>query len=967
MMDNQIVNGNDGEDDLVTGRGLTDRGLEDLLRRSADAESFPRTDDATVEACVDDIFGRLEARRAKRLAASSRRRVLVAVRHLLRRLTDEARNHAIQRLTEIVAELGERFHGSFTWLFVKEGNVLKARVTHNTRMRDLELPLRGHGIVPHVARVGQGYYSNDVSKDLLYRNDLAETRSEMAVPLVTGDGRMLGVLNVDSRMPGAFSAGQVEDLQAAAGDLVPHLLILEALKGGESWCPWHPEVHGWDLRDTFRQICHAVKDGLGGDGMQCTIWYADWANDELFVYATSGYGYEYVTAATLPIDSFTGRVAASPEGTVREGRPGDRGFVPKENDAIMGLRKIMAAPIYPGSGPDEPPDRGRAVLSIYCFDDQAEEALPSREVMARLVEWIGRMTLAYRDLRREVGVACLHQALYAQPCSSDFDFETIKEKFVEILQVDAMSIFARHRGSDQLYCVATTGLETVGRPRRYPPPPEHGESVCYDLRVDRGYTTYLAEHPGLCVRSNAGGRGSSGPRTLPDFPPSPRNKHKHREKLPRTDTDHRRFLGLNVDVDGDTLAVFRLIRSARTKPFTRCDEELVARLARVCVDRLMNWRAMRPEGAPEDASPGHQDPVLVPQPGRDGRALVGALARFMRPVPSPRSARALTDELLQDICVIFRDCHIIQSAVVLKHKHAERIPFRLYAYHSQRHRTPPSDEDLAPMVVRVPEAGWESLLRGRKAVTFQRNAARGVAAGIRIPLIAWAGLHLVEGILSLDFGERFDRWSSDAVELLFRATRKLSAILGHTRHVIRPEWFQADCATALERFISFPRSHLGAEWTELLLNYGDRDHFQPVARWPRCYDVPEVAWSRVDATVDEDAAALGVAERRGVGKPACSIPLYLGPFHAATLRCGMADVEFPDRRRQFIGEVTGLWSALTFGMESFSKVAFHPSPLGPGATSWDEQISWPELGRPAPRDPSSAGELPASLIFEPLS
>jgi hypothetical protein len=237
-----------------------------------------------------------------------------ALARLWRDIRREARARAEQRLTLLVAELGERLRANVAWLFDRRGEELQAIVTHRSRMRHLVMRVGERGIVPHVAETRAGYLSNDVANDPHYRPCIPDTRSELAVPVIALDGDLVGVLNLESRQVGTFRAAQVEELQAAASVLIPHLRVLADLDE----CPWHPEVHGWDLTQIFQRFCLAVVQGLnqpdGEDTASCTIWYADWAKDELFVYATSGYDIEYISELTLPMDSFCGRVAAGPPG-----------------------------------------------------------------------------------------------------------------------------------------------------------------------------------------------------------------------------------------------------------------------------------------------------------------------------------------------------------------------------------------------------------------------------------------------------------------------------------------------------------------------------------------------------------------------------------------------------------------------------------------------------------------------------
>lgn len=71
------------------------------------------------------------------------------------------------------------------------------------------------GISGAVFRTGQPAFVPDVSKDHRYLPGVAGARSEMAVPLVW-EGRILGVLNVESRIAGAYGAADLDLLATVA-------------------------------------------------------------------------------------------------------------------------------------------------------------------------------------------------------------------------------------------------------------------------------------------------------------------------------------------------------------------------------------------------------------------------------------------------------------------------------------------------------------------------------------------------------------------------------------------------------------------------------------------------------------------------------------------------------------------------------------------------------------------------------
>jgi CheY-like chemotaxis protein len=71
---------------------------------------------------------------------------------------------------------------------------------------------RGNGICGYVAATGRPYLCQDASDDLLYQDGLDDARSSITVPLRLHDDSIIGVLNVESDRPEAFTE---EDLRFA--------------------------------------------------------------------------------------------------------------------------------------------------------------------------------------------------------------------------------------------------------------------------------------------------------------------------------------------------------------------------------------------------------------------------------------------------------------------------------------------------------------------------------------------------------------------------------------------------------------------------------------------------------------------------------------------------------------------------------------------------------------------------------
>ena len=102
---------------------------------------------------------------------------------------------------------GEFAFGACSLLLVNEaGNVLErvAMVGDFAFAEDFSLPLSGHGLTVAAVRTQQTVYAPDVTADPRYYFGNPNTRSELAVPLLSA-GRALGVLDLQSTEPNAYS------------------------------------------------------------------------------------------------------------------------------------------------------------------------------------------------------------------------------------------------------------------------------------------------------------------------------------------------------------------------------------------------------------------------------------------------------------------------------------------------------------------------------------------------------------------------------------------------------------------------------------------------------------------------------------------------------------------------------------------------------------------------------------------
>lgn len=92
--------------------------------------------------------------------------------------------------------------------------VIRAARGYAEECRGLRIPL-GHGVTGRCAASGEAIIVDDVEQEAAYIPGVPGARSEIAVPLKV-EGRVIGVLNAEASVPGAYQADQARALSVVA-------------------------------------------------------------------------------------------------------------------------------------------------------------------------------------------------------------------------------------------------------------------------------------------------------------------------------------------------------------------------------------------------------------------------------------------------------------------------------------------------------------------------------------------------------------------------------------------------------------------------------------------------------------------------------------------------------------------------------------------------------------------------------
>jgi signal transduction histidine kinase len=180
------------------------------------------------------------------------------------------------------------------------------------RLRAVELRL-GEGITGWVAQHGEPLLVRDVTHDPRYFPIRADVRSELAVPLVI-EGRVMGVLNVDSTHVDAFDGTDLDLLMALANQAarVIHNAQLhaqvkrKALELASLFSVGQAIVSSLDLDEVLERITRRAVELM--EVKLCSLMLLDAGGEELSIRAVFGASESYIRKPNLKVaDSLLGR------------------------------------------------------------------------------------------------------------------------------------------------------------------------------------------------------------------------------------------------------------------------------------------------------------------------------------------------------------------------------------------------------------------------------------------------------------------------------------------------------------------------------------------------------------------------------------------------------------------------------------------------------------------------------------
>ncbi len=243
-----------------------------------------------------------------------------------------------------VATAGEGWTEEYRALRLKIGEA----VNGNGKSRHTE---GRSGITSHVAATGEPYVTGDVDADPYYYAFFDDVRSEIAVPVVDGNDRVRGVINIESFRPDHFTEEHLRLVQSLA-DIAAMRLMMDGYRARESALV---EI-GKDLSaipDTGL-LMHRVVD-VAAEVLRfedCSLFVLEQDKNELVLQASRGPLAHKIGQASYPLgEGLTGWVGRHGD-VIRIGNPtrDPRWQGRFEEFPAEDIGAFLAVPIYGRSG-----------------------------------------------------------------------------------------------------------------------------------------------------------------------------------------------------------------------------------------------------------------------------------------------------------------------------------------------------------------------------------------------------------------------------------------------------------------------------------------------------------------------------------------------------------------------------------------------------------------------------------------
>jgi signal transduction histidine kinase len=235
------------------------------------------------------------------------------------------------------------------WTEERRAQRLKIAATGNAEWRGEPGAFKrnNRGITGFVAEMGKTYLSGNVNEDPYYYAFFPDVASEIAVPLIDGNGLTRGVMNFQSSAPNHFTYEHVLYLEQVANITVMRLMLAAFQARQTALIELGKDLNS--ITDTLvllRRVVEVATNILRFE--DCSVFSLDPERKELVLVASRGPLEDQVGIATYPIgEGLTGWVAQTGEAvrlTTPASDPRHKGLHKELPSGEIGA--FLAVPIY---------------------------------------------------------------------------------------------------------------------------------------------------------------------------------------------------------------------------------------------------------------------------------------------------------------------------------------------------------------------------------------------------------------------------------------------------------------------------------------------------------------------------------------------------------------------------------------------------------------------------------------------
>lgn len=264
---------------LRTSAGSFDTLLKNL--RSIQQELAEKN--SQLQKFAEDLEAVIESRTQELDSANSRNerraRQFEAIALIARAISQTQNLDAL--LPQITSLISQQFSFYHVGIFLLDANaeyavLITANSTGGQKMlaRNHKLKIGQTGIVGYVAGTGLPRIALDTGADAIYFNnpDLPETRSELALPLLRKGSEIIGILDVQSTEPNAFSQEDVRTLSTLADQVAIAIENSRLFEEQQSALRETQTVYSRDLREGWLRFTRAQKVlGIQRNNLKSTL------------------------------------------------------------------------------------------------------------------------------------------------------------------------------------------------------------------------------------------------------------------------------------------------------------------------------------------------------------------------------------------------------------------------------------------------------------------------------------------------------------------------------------------------------------------------------------------------------------------------------------------------------------------------------------------------------------------------